>query len=282
MSFRKIQELSRRISSYQIPIYAGNATFFIALAAFPALLLLLSVLKLTPYTVADLTALLEDVLPSALAPLITYITNEVHTLNAGAVIPITAVAMLWSASRGILGVLNGLNAIYGVHETRSYLAKRLIALVYMVMFLVAILLTLVLYVFGRSVQAMVIARVPSLAAATVFLMQFKYLLIIVYLTALFTLVYKVFPNTRTKFMHSLPGAIIASLGWLGFSALFSFYVDHFSNYSRIYGSLTTIVLTMMWLYFCLCILFFGGVVNQALHSADASLRTLLPRRRRRV
>lgn len=282
MKFRKAQELVQKFSAYPISVYAGNATFFIVLAAFPALMLVLSLLKLTPYTVADFAALLEDVLPSALTPLITYITNEIHTLNAGTVIPITAVAMLWSASRGVLGVMNGLNAIYGADETRSYLAKRIIALIYMVMLLVAIFLTLVLYVFGRKLQAMIIARLPSLAAATGFLLQFKYVLITAYLTLLFTLIYKVLPNTRTKLAYSFPGAVIAAFGWLGFSALFSIYVDRFSNYSRIYGSLTTIVLTMMWLYFCLCILFFGGVVNQYLADPDSSLRALLRRRGKKV
>ena len=175
---RNLRDLTRRIGAYQVPIYAGNATFFIMLSVFPALMLVFSLLRFTPYTVADFAALMEDVLPGALSPLVTYLTEEVHTLNAGAVIPITAVAMLWSASRGVLGVLNGVNAIYGASETRSYLAKRLIALIYMVLFLVGIVLTLVLYVFGKKIQAMIVARIPALAEATVFIMQFKYVVIL--------------------------------------------------------------------------------------------------------
>ena len=279
---RNLRDLTRRIGAYQVPIYAGTAPFFIMLSVFPALMLVFSLLRFTPYTVADFAALMEDVLPGALSPLVTYLTEEVHTLNAGAVIPITAVAMLWSASRGVLGVLNGVNAIYGASETRSYLAKRLIALIYMVLFLVGIVLTLVLYVFGKKIQAMIVARIPALADATVFIMQFKYVVILLYLTLLFTLVYKVFPNTHTKFLQCLPGAVLASLGWLGFSALFTVYVDHFSNYAVVYGSLTTIVLTMVWLYFCLCILFFGGVMNQFLARPNASLRSLLPGRKKSV
>ena len=279
---RQIKDLTRHIGAYQVPIYAGNAAFFIVLAVFPALMLIFSLLQFTPYTVADFAALLEDVLPGALSPLVTYLTDEVHAFNAGAVIPITAVAMLWSASRGILGVLNGVNAIYGASETRSYLAKRIIALVYMVLFIIGIVLTLVLYVFGKKIQAMIIARIPALAQATIFVMQFKYAVILVYLTLLFTLVFKVFPNTHTKFLQCLPGAVLASLGWLGFSALFTVYIDHFSNYSVIYGSLTTIIVTMVWLYFCLCILFYGGVVNQFLACPRASLRALFPGRKKSV
>jgi membrane protein len=281
MVFQKIKSLGQRIGSYQVPIYAGNATFFIVLAAFPSLMLILSLLQFTPYTVDDFNALLIDVLPSVLAPLVTYITDEMFSLNAGAVISITAITTLWSASRGVLGVINGLNAIYGASETRSYLFKRLLALAYMVMFIVAILLTLILYVFGRKLQAMVIARFPSLTGLTIAVLQFKYILILGYLTILFTLIFKVFPNRHTKLRHAFPGALIASLGWLGFSALFSVYVDRFSNYSRIYGSLTTIILMMLWLYFCMCILFFGGVINQYLDRCNVTLRALLPRRKKK-
>ncbi len=280
-TIEKIRSLCRRIGSYQIPIYAGNATFFIVLAAIPALMLILSLLQFTPYTIDDFNALLEDVLPHALMPLITYITGEMFSVNAGAVISISAIAALWSASRGVLGVLNGLNAIYGAAETRSYLFKRLISLVYMVMLIVAILLTLILYVFGQKIQQMIAVKLPSLTGLTAILMQFKYVVILGYLTLLFTLIFRVFPNTRTRLIHSFPGALIAALGWLGFSALFTIYVDHFSNYARIYGSLTTIILTMLWLYFCMCILFFGGVVNHYLDRTNATLRSLLPRRKKR-
>ncbi len=281
MFYKKVQSLARRIGSYQVPVYAGNATFFIVLAVFPALMLILSLLQFTPYTASDFTALLEEVLPDVLEPLIVYITDEMLSLNAGAVISITAITALWSASRGVLGVINGLNAIYGAAETRSYLFKRLLALIYMVMLIFAILLTLILYVFGQRIQSMITAKLPALTGLTIFLMQFKYVVILGYLTLLFTLIFKVFPNQHTKFMYCVPGALLAALGWLGFSALFSIYVDHFSNYSRIYGSLTTIILTMLWLYFCMCILFFGGVINQYLARTNASLRSLLPRRRKK-
>ncbi len=269
MLLQTLRTLAKRISSYQIPIYAGNATFFIGLAAFPALLLILTLLQFTPYTVEDFTAFLTNFLPASFSPMIAYVTTETFSLNAGAVISITAVTALWSASRGVLGLLNGLNAIYHTEETRSYLHKRLLSLVYMVMFIAAILLTLILYVFSQSIQALIYDKLPSITPLANGLMQFKYVLILGYQTLLFTLIFKVFPNKPMKLRHCLPGALVAAFGWLGFSALYSLYVEHFSNYSRIYGSLTTIVLAMLWLYFCLCILFFGGVVNHAMSQGTA-------------
>lgn len=68
--------------------------------------------------------------------------------------------------------------------------------------------------------------------------------------------------SRVTFISQLPGAITATIGWLGFSYLYSFYVDHISNYSSIYGAMTTIALLMVWLYACMYILFFGGWLNE--------------------
>ena len=80
----------------------------------------------------------------------------------------------------------------------------------------------------------------------------------------FLLIFISLPNRKTGILRELPGAIIAAAGWVGFSFLFSFYVDNLSNYTAIYGSLTTIVLCMLWLYACMYILYIGAEVNALL------------------
>ena len=80
-------------------------------------------------------------------------------------------------------------------------------------------------------------------------------------TLLFTTLYMVLPNRRNRFADSLPGAMFASAGWLIFSDLFSMYVEHFPNYANIYGSVYAVALSMLWLYFCVSIVFYGGVLN---------------------
>ncbi len=66
---------------------------------------------------------------------------------------------------------------------------------------------------------------------------------------------------RVSLLRALPGAAGASLGWLVFSSLFSVYVQHFGSYSVFYGSLAGIAMAMLWLYVCMSILFYGGVLN---------------------
>ena len=88
-------------------------------------------------------------------------------------------------------------------------------------------------------------------------------------TALFTAMFMVLPNRRNTFRESLPGALLASLGWLIFSDLYSVYVQHFSGYANVYGSVYAVALAMLWLYFCLCILFYGGALNHYLAKKKA-------------
>jgi membrane protein len=76
------------------------------------------------------------------------------------------------------------------------------------------------------------------------------------------------PNRKTKLYKEFPGALVSAAGWMGFSYLYSFYIDNMGNYSNMYGSLTAIVLFMLWFYFCMYILFIGGEVNVVLSSGD--------------
>ena len=78
------------------------------------------------------------------------------------------------------------------------------------------------------------------------------------------MLYMVLPNGKNRFGDSLPGALLASSGWLVFSDLYSIYVENFSGYANVYGSVYAVALSMLWLYCCLSILFYGGVLNRYL------------------
>jgi membrane protein len=107
------------------------------------------------------------------------------------------------------------------------------------------------------------------------------LLLLGVLTLIFWLLYTAVPHRRsrlkTRLLRELPGAVIAAVGWVGFSLLYSFYIDRIGNFS-LYGSLTAVVLAMLWLYFCLYILFLGAEINVWLQ--QNALLPLLRRRRK--
>lgn len=252
------------LNRMHIPQLAANTGYFIVLSVFPALLLVLSALSYTGLTVENLLEMLEGVLPQALMGTARQLILSVYKNASGAVAGVSALTAIWSSSRGVYGLLTGLNAIYGVSEDRGYLYTRFISVLYTFALEAVILLTLVLHVFGNSLLKFI--RGLNLPAMTVLMdiLDLRFVFLLLVQSLLFTLMFMILPNRRNRFWESLPGGLLASIGWLLFSNLYSVYVTHFPSYANIYGSVYAIAISMLWLYCCLEIIFFGGALNQLL------------------
>ncbi len=255
---------ARAVSDMKIPLYAANACYFIVLAVFPALLLLLGALQYTPFEVEKLGELLTGVVPGAFLEGAEELILLTYDSVSGTALSITAITALWSASRGIYGVITGLNAIYGVDEDRGYIVTRLISAVYMVLFLAVMVLTLLLHVFGTAILQFLYKLPLSFLDTLAEVVDFRFFLLLFIQTAFFTAMFMALPNRKNRFRDSVPGALLASCGWLIFSDLYSIYVEKFARLSNIYGSVYAIALSMLWLYCCMSIVFCGGALNRYL------------------
>lgn len=251
----------RAVQALRVPLHAANACYFIVLAVFPALLLLLGLLKYTPLEVERLAELLYGVLPEALVERAEELILLTYDNSSGALVGVSALTALWSASRGIYGVLTGLNAIYGVSEDRGYLHTRLISMLYMFAFLVVLILTLGLHVFGTGLLTVLERSAHPVVILLGDIIDFRVVVLLSLQTGFFTAMFMVLPNRKNGFWESLPGALLASLGWLAFSKLYSIYVEHFAHLSNVYGSVYAVALSMLWLYCCMSIVFYGGALN---------------------
>lgn len=256
--------LIRRVQSMGIPGHAANASYFIVLAVFPALVLVLSILRYTSLDAGDLMHLLEGYIPAALMPAVEKLVISTYAQTSRAVVSVSALGALWSASRGVYGVLLGLNAIYGVRENRGYWYTRSISVLYTFALLMVMLLTLVLNLFGEGLLEMLSRIHLPLWRVVSEVVDLRFFLLLFLQTGLFTAIFMALPNRKNRFSDSLPGALLAAIGWMIFTELFSFYVDRFRSYTTIYGSVYALALGMLWLYCCLSILFYGGALNRLL------------------
>ncbi len=253
-----------KLRRMQIPSHAANAGYFIVLSVFPALVLTLSLLRYTSLDAGDLMDLLAGFLPEALLPAAQKLIIATYAHTSGAMVSVSAVSVLWSASRGVYGLLMGLNTIYGVREDRGYVYTRLISVAYTFGFLLVLLLTLILGVFGEALLGSLPPATGGLGWFLSEVVDLRFLLMLLLQTGLFSAMFTVLPNRKNKLSESFPGAVLAAVGWLIFTRLFSYYVEHFSNYSNLYGSVYALALSMLWLYFCLSIVFYGGALNRML------------------
>lgn len=261
---RKLTELFKELSQQKIGMYAAGTGYFIVLSVFPLLVLVLALLRYTGLQVETLTNLLEGFLPKALMPSARRLVLSTYQNTSGAVISVSLLTGLWSASRGVYGLLTGLNAIYYVEENRGYFYTRAISMVYTVLFLLMLLATLVLNVFGTTLLQRLHLENLTLLQFLWDLVDWRFLLMLLLQTGLFSAMFMALPNRRNTFRESLPGAILASVGWLVFSNLYSVYVRNFSGYANIYGSVYAVALSMLWLYCCMSIVFYGGALNHYL------------------
>lgn len=248
----------------KIPLYSASACYFMALAAFPLLVLVLSILRYTPLQVETLIELVDGLVPAALMPAVQRLIRSTYENSSTALLSVSAVVALWSASRSVYGLVMGLNTIYGVKESRNYFQLRGMNMFYMFLFLVVLVLTLVIHVFGKAIVAMLPMPEYPFFRFLADVVDSRYLLLLLVQTALFTAMYAALPNKQNSPGECVPGAVLASVGWQGFSAVFSLYVDNFRQYANIYGSVYAVALSMLWLYCCIFIIFLGGAFNRFL------------------
>ena len=251
----------RQIGQLRIPLYAANACYFIVLALFPALLLLLGLLRYTPLEVERLGEMLAGFLPEALLEGAEELILITYDNTSGAALGLSAFTTLWSASRGIYGILTGLNAVYGVRESRSRIHTRMISVLYTFAFLLVLLLTLMLHIFSTEFLTLLQGSSHPFPRFLVEIVDLRFWLLLCLQTVIFAALFTVLPDKPNRFRESLPGALLASAGWLVFSKLYSVYVEHFAHLSNVYGSVYAVALSMLWLYCCMSIVFYGGTLN---------------------
>lgn len=261
-TLRLIGILSRKIRDDHVTAFSAQAAFFIIISFFPFIMLLLSIVRYFPFEESTMLRVFTQIFPNAINSLIVSVITEIYdTTSTGTLISITAITALWSAGKGFLAIMRGLNSVYEINETRNYFFLRITSTIYTLIFAILLIASMVLFVFGNSLYLSIEQKFPAMQGLALLIISLRTIVGLVTLLVFFLLIYVAIPNRKTRLMNELPGAMICAAGWMGFSYAFSYYIDHYSNYASMYGSLTTIVLFMLWMYFCMYILFIGAEIN---------------------
>lgn len=270
-----------------ISAFAAQSAFFLILSLIPFLMLFSAMLKYTVVSEAMLLKYVNNLMPEYIAPFVVSMIHEVYHKSIG-IVSASAVAAIWSSAKGVQYVASGLNMIYGIEETRNWLVRRFWAVVYMAVFLVAIVVALVLLVFGNGIHGMLVGYVPLLAEATELFFRLRGIIVIGVMSCVFTVLYRTLPNYkelekgRITLRNQFPGAVLCAVIWYLFSIGISVYMDYFNGFSM-YGSLTAVVLVMLWLYFGMYIMMLCAEVNMIFgRNGDRLQRDRRQRRWRKI
>lgn len=259
--YKVIKDFLNKLYEHKIGAFASQAAFFIMLSVFPFISLLLSLVKYTPITKDFLFTNINNFIPEIVHPLTNTIIDELYAYTNSTTLSLTVILGLWSAGKGVLAIIYGLDSVYEVEEKRNYFIIRAISALYTLLFLVAIIICLGLMVFGNTIYEMFKEPAPIIYDLLGIFINRKEILTFLVLTLFFLLVYKVIPQKNYSMVTLLPGACFSSIGWVSFSFFFSLYIKYSDNYTYTYGSLATVIISMMWLYICMYILFIGAEVN---------------------
>lgn len=253
-----------------MPVFAGCATLFLLTASFPLLIgVLVAVNHLPGYSIDNVAELLFQFLPHVpeIQDTILGVLDSLNAQSTTFVASFAFITTLFSASSGMAAIQKGLQRL--TPGARFTLYDRLLAIVYTVVFqglLLAILLLQGLRSIFAPLRALLVEN-PAWDALLDWLgrwISFSDLLAIPVLFVLILLMYTFMPGGKRPLRPQVPGTVFTTAGWVVFSRAFSFYIVHFWRLSYIYGSLTAIVLMILWLDIIINLFFLGAALNAAL------------------
>ncbi len=258
----------KKMKKDRVDAFAAQSALFIIMGFFPFFMLLLTLIQYTPLTSDMVMDLLMEILPVSFYDVIAGFVAELFN-SSTAILSGTVIAALWAAGRSILAITNGLNSVRGVRESRNYFTMRLRSVIYILFMLVAIILAIILLLFGNMIQGTLLNYFPVLQKFTSLIIGVRAIVSILVLSLVFLALYCALPNCRVKILRQVPGAVFSAAAWSIYSYGFSIYFNYAGRFSSIYGSLTTVVMMMLWLYFCMWLLFAGAEINCYLEYPDA-------------
>ena len=256
----KISRFFYKLKEDKISACSAECAYFTILAFIPFIIFLISIIQFFNLDENSINFFITEIFPSSMHELIFNIILEARSKSVGTV-SVAAIITLWSAGRGFFALCKGLRNIYKVEERKPNLLIRLEGSIYTLIFIFAIILLLVVRVFGNAINNLISSKFEIAGNIISFILKFRTLIMIFMLFTIFLLIYRYIPRHKKKIGTQVFGAAFSATAWYITSWAFSVYVDVFKGFSNTYGSLTTIILIMMWLYACMYIILVGAELN---------------------
>lgn len=278
ISIRLINEIlaiSKALRESRASLFAASTAFFAFLSLIPLLILVCSILPFIRGSQELFLSVIESLLPHSLEAFSTSIIEEIYDKSI-TLLSVSAVLMLWVAGKGFYALKAGINAIRHVKESGGMLIQRLVASLYTVVFILCIIFAFVFMLFGNYLNEALIRILPTYSYIYQFMMHFRFLFAWAVMTVFLQIVFALLPNERVSVRLQLPGALFSSVVWSVFSWGFSIYIDKMDGFGM-YGSLTTIIAVMMWMYTGFYILLMGVSINAHF---EKGYQTLLMKRKK--
>lgn len=256
----KVNSFLKCIQKHHVNEYAIQCAYYVILSFIPFLILLFSLIQFTNIGQETIFFWVKEIFPGNISEFIEGIIMEASFKSIGT-LSVSIVFTLWSAGKGFFALCKGFHYIYETPSEYSYWFLKLKSIICIIIFIIMIIVALVVATLGGTIAEFIRTKYMGLSITINIILRLRWLWQFLLLFGVFLLMYKFVPKHKVKLKTQIPGAILSAIGWYGLSWAFSVYLDVFKNFSIIYGSLTSIMLLMIWVYWCMYIILIGAEIN---------------------
>jgi membrane protein len=278
--FAILKRVKAEVKQDNVPLLAAGVAFYAMLAIFPAIIAVVTVYGMVadPAQVESQVSEFAKSLPSGADQLITeQLTNVVNagrqSLSIG--LALSLLAVLWSVSSGVQGLVKSLNVIYDERETRGFVKLRGLSLLLTLgAIVVAVIALALIAVFPNFVESLGLGQAGELAASIG-----RWVFLAALMLVALGVVYRFAPdraNPRWRWVSW--GAVVALALWLLGSVGFSWYVDNFGKYNQTYGALAAVIILLLWLFLSAFAVLLGAELDAETERQTARDTTTGPER----
>ncbi len=257
-----LRKMIRRYSGHNVSATSAYMAYYWVLAFFPFIIFLISLLSYTKIPIGVLLLYISEIVPDSLVPVIEDTIKQFILYRSTALVSVGGLVTLWSAGTAVNALTRGIHMAYNSKYIKPFWQARVIALVYTVLLAVLLIVLMVGLVFGNRLGDYLFGILDMnkgifmpIWNITRLIMPFIALIVVLYI------IYKFIPRKYLRDASVWPGVIFTSLGWYTFSLIFSIYVDNYSKYNQLYGSIGSVFILLIWLYGSCTLLVLGAEIN---------------------
>lgn len=275
--FKLLSLYFHKYTKHDIQGLSAEMGFYLLIALFPFFLLLFVIATLISQSMQDVLLTLISYLPRDMELLITDMLMSFS--GSLPIIIISSVLGLWYMSNVINSLTKAMNRFYCVRETRNFFVLRAMFLLYALIIIVLVFMSFALVIFGQGTHYL-LARfnfIPFLDTEKAWnYMRYFLMVFVIFVTIL--IMFKSLPNKKLSFRAVAAGSALTTVAWCVTSYGFSYYVNTFSRYHVIYGSLASIIILVTWVYLSSFVILLGASINSFFYRISVAKRlTVTPK-----
>lgn len=267
---KELKHLFNLINEPEMKILPSHLAFFTVLSLIPIITLIAYTATLFKVPLNSFIDTLQGVLPKEVSNILLPIINgKGLDLSVG----LSMIFVFFLASNGTHSIIVASNTMYGI-EHANYLVRRIKALIIIIIILLTIIFNLLVIGFGNNIVHWILElKVLSDVSPTLYkiFVLFKWPVALIFIFMLVKLLYTIAPDSKIPSRYTNKGALFTTVFWIIATIIYSFYVTNFTNYNLFYGSLTNVIVMMIWIYILSYILVFGMAINASNYKIDISI-----------